>query len=808
MIKLDNIVKDYVSGEQATHALKGISLNFRQNEFVAILGPSGCGKTTLLNIVGGLDRYTSGDLLINERSTKQYKNHDWDAYRNHSIGFVFQSYNLINHISVLANVELALTLSGVSRKERREKAQKALIDVGLEEKIDKLPNQLSNGQMQRVAIARALINNPQIVLADEPTGSLDSETSLQVMEILKEIAKDRLVIMVTHNPELAANYATRIVRLNDGLLIDDSNPFIQKEENTNEEVETLTKKQKAKTSMSFLSALALSFRNLATKKSRTILTSFAGSIGIIGIAMILSISSGFSDYMYQVQLDTLSTYPLTLQKETTDYWHLLNDARSDNEGNEYPKEEEISSNPITSTFIEAVDSSGHVNDLKSFKAHLEKEEFKEKYQEDYSAIQYVYQTNFRIYSNVYSETSNTRLYPLNIPAEFNASRYLGVAKIYEEMLDNKKLIASQFELLSGNYLDVNNDQDTHKVAIILDKYNRLPDYTLASLGLISIQDLMLGKDYKITFEDMLNVKLKLVPAATLYAKNSEDKYAGITNTPSIVKDVLDQSITLEVGAILRPRENISATSLSGNIAYLSTLTKDIINITNSTSVAIDQLLTPDIDVTTNAPFVAPTTLQTRISEFGICDLETPTTIHIYPTSFEGKDHLVEMIDDYNSIRPLNSQIMYTDYVDVLMSSMTKMINAITTILIAFVSISLIVSCIMIGVVTYISVLERTKEIGLLRSIGARKRDISRVFNAETLLIGAFAGALGVLLAVILNWPVNALIKKYIQVGVVAVLPWYAVFVLIAISTILTLIAGLIPSRIAANKDPVVALRTD
>jgi putative ABC transport system permease protein len=811
VIRLDNIVKDYISGEQITHALKGVSLSFRQSEFVTVLGPSGCGKTTLLNIIGGLDRYTSGNLLINHRSTKAYRDNDWDAYRNHSIGFVFQSYNLINHISVLANVELALTLSGVSFKERKERAKKALIDVGLENEIHKLPNQLSNGQMQRVAIARALINNPQIVLADEPTGALDSETSLQVMALLKEIAQDRLVIMVTHNPELARTYATRIVYLNDGVLTDDSNPFIEEEKKSEKLIKDYPKKEKLKTSMSFLSALSLSLRNLATKKSRTILTAFAGSIGIIGIALILSISSGFSEYMHQLQLDTLSTYPLTIQKETTDYWHLVYHARHDSEGQEYPRDEEISSNLVTSNFIESVGESGHVNDLKSLRNHLESEEIKEKYQNDYSAIQYVYNTNYRIYSNTYDETTNTRLYPLNIPASFNASRYLGVAKIYEEMLDNKKLIESQYELLAGEYLDIDIEEDTNKVAIILDKYNRLPDYTIASLGLISIEDLMEGKDFKITFNDMLDVKLKLVPAATLYKKNNENKYEGITNNPLLVKDVLDdkdESIDVEVGAILRPRENITATSISGSIAYLSSLTKEIIKITNETDVVKDQLATPDIDVTTNAPFVAPTTLDNRISEFGICDLETPRTIHIYPTSFEGKDRLVEMIEDYNDEREINEQIMYTDYVDILMTSMTKMINAITAILIAFVSISLIVSSIMIGVITYISVLERTKEIGILRSIGARKYDISLVFNAETLLIGAFSGVLGVIIGIILNWPANIIIKKYFQVGVIAALPWYAIFALIGISTTLTLIAGLIPSRIAANKDPVVALRSD
>lgn len=810
MIRLENITKDYVTGEQVTHALRGVSLGFRECEFVAILGTSGCGKTTMLNIIGGLDQYTSGDLFINQRSTKQYKSQDWDAYRNYSIGFVFQSYNLISHISVLANVELALTLSGVSAKERKERAKKALIDVGLEDKIDKLPNQLSNGQMQRVAIARALINDPEIVLADEPTGALDSTTSIQVMDILKEIAKNRLVIMVTHNPDLAEQYATRIVRLNDGLVIDDSNPFKEGEEiKCKEKAEsTLVKKEKAKTSMSYLTALSLSFKNLLTKKSRTILTAFAGSIGIIGIALILSLSSGFSNYIHQVQVDTLSTYPLTIEKETTDYWALMQSARGYHDHDEYPEGDEILSNPITKTFLDSVSSSGHVNDLRSFKTHIESNEFKTQYEKDYSAIQYVYKTNFRVYSNDYSNTKNTRVFPINIPAEFNAARYLELAKVYEEMLDNKDLIEAQYELLDGKYLDVNNEEDKHKIAIVVDRYNRIPDYSLVSLGLLNLADLLQEKEYKISFADMLGLKLKLVPAATLYEEDSEGKYEGVANKPAVVKEVLDQAIELEVGAIYRPRENVSATSLNGNVAYLSSLTKEIIEITNTTEIVTKQLANPEIDVITQEAFVAPTTLQTRISELGICDLDVPSAIHLYPTSFEGKDNLVLMIEQYNEGRLEKDQIKYTDLVDILMSSITIIINAITIILIAFVSISLVVSSIMIGVITYISVLERTKEIGILRSIGARKRDISRVFNAETLVIGAFAGGLGVLIAAFLNIPINIIINNYVKVGSISVLPWYAIFILILISTILTLVAGLIPSRIAAKKDPVVALRTE
>ena len=811
MIELRGITKDYLSADNVTHALRGIDLNFRKCEFVSILGASGCGKTTMLNIIGGLDRYTSGDLLINQKSTKEYKSSDWDAYRNRSIGFVFQSYNLINHISVLANVELALTLSGVSAKERKARAKDALVRVGLEDKLTKKPNQLSNGQMQRVAIARALINDPEIVLADEPTGALDSVTSVQIMDILKEIAKDRLVIMVTHNPDLAEEYSTRIIRLNDGLVIDDNHPFDGKTlVGCDAVTEKITKDIKKKTSMSFFTAFMLSLRNLATKKSRTILTSFAGSIGIIGIALILSLSAGFSDYIYQVQVDTLSTYPITIQRETTDYWALINSAR-DNEGEEeYPNSDTISSNPITSTFVSAVGANGHVNDLASFKSHLESSDFKATYAEDYSAIQYSYNINFRVYSTTYDDSTNTRLYPLNIPTEFNASRYLGLASIYDEMLDNVNLLQSQYQLLAGDYPNPTDEDDKYKIAIVLDEYNRIPDYVLASLGLISIQQLLItGSSFTTTFASMLNLKLKMPLAAELYADtNDNGTYEGVTNSSTRMKTILDNSIELEVGAILRPRPNVSATSLSGSVGYLSSLTKEIIERTNETAVVQAQKANTEIDIVTGSAFVAPTTLQTRYSEFGVCDLNVPNAIHIYPNSFESKDRLVAMIDEYNQGRAESNKIKYTDYVDILMSSVTIIINAITTILIAFVSISLVVSSIMIGVITYISVLERTKEIGILRSIGARKRDISRVFNAETLLIGGFAGVLGVGIAAILNWPVNLIINSYVDVGTISVLPWYAVFLLVAISMFLTFVAGLIPSRIASNKDPVIALRTD
>jgi putative ABC transport system permease protein len=812
MIELKGITKDYVSSDNVTRALRGIDLNFRKCEFVSVLGASGCGKTTMLNIIGGLDRYTEGDLLINGRSTKQYKGSDWDAYRNRSIGFVFQSYNLINHISVLANVELALTLSGVSAKERKARATEALIRVGLEDKLTKKPNQLSNGQMQRVAIARALINDPEIVLADEPTGALDSVTSVQIMEILKEIAKDRLVIMVTHNPDLAEEYSTRIIRLNDGLVIDDNFPFDGKSP-TPCDAKNIEKNKdfKKKTSMSFFTAFMLSLRNLATKKSRTVLTAFAGSIGIIGIALILSLSSGFSDYIYQVQVDTLSTYPITIERQTMDFWAIMRNVRDGNEGiEEYPDTETISANPITSTFVSTIGQEAHENNLGSFKTHLETEDFIDQYSADYSAIQYSYDINFRIYSTTYDETSNNILLPLQFPSEFDLENYLNVRSIYKEMLNNVQLIESQYELLKGEYIDPNDPEDNHKVAIILDEYNRIPDYVLASLGLVEIPQLLSGtSNYSITFDDMMDLRLKMPLTAELYDDvDSDGDYEGIRNNPALMKDVLDNAIELEVGAILRARPDISATSFTGNIGYQSSLTNEIIERTNQTDVVIAQQANENIDITTGNAFAGEDTIDDRYSQFGVCDLDNPEAIYIYPVSFEAKDRLVAMIDDYNEEKSEDNKIKYTDFVAILMSSVTLIINAITIILIAFVSISLVVSSIMIGIITYISVLERTKEIGILRSIGARKRDISRVFNAETLIIGGFAGALGVGIAAILNWPVNLIINHYVDVGTISVLPWYAVFLLIAISMVLTLTAGLIPSRIASNKDPVIALRTD
>lgn len=816
MIELRGITKDYLSVDNVTHALKGINLNFRKCEFVSILGASGCGKTTMLNIIGGLDRYTEGDLLINKRSTKQYKGSDWDAYRNRSIGFVFQSYNLINHISVLANVELALTLSGVSSKERKARATEALIRVGLEDKLTKKPNQLSNGQMQRVAIARALINDPEIVLADEPTGALDSVTSVQIMDILKEIAKDRLVIMVTHNPEIAEQYSTRIIRLNDGLVIDDNNPYDgEAPSKCAPSTQEPVKNYKKKTAMSFLTAFMLSLRNLATKKSRTILTSFAGSIGIIGIALILSLSSGFSDYIYQVQVDTLSTYPITINSSDNNFWELIRNIREGENGEKYPETQIVSSNPITSTFISESGTSQHTNNLKDFKTHLDQEEIRTQYADDLSAIQYSYSIDYQIFANEYSVSNNTRLFPFYIPGDINTSRYLDLGSVFNEMLDNRLLIESQYELLAGEYLDSENEDDTFKIAIVLDEYNRIPDYVLVSLGLITVNDLFLPSENKsFTFDQMLDIKLRMPVKAQFYKDIDEDGVYSVVEREAanypIFKDILDDSFVLEVGAILRPRPNISATSLGVNIGYMSSLTKAVIEKTNDEPVVVAQKNNPEIDILEGSEFDSESkiTLKSRYSELGVCDLETPNAIHIYPTSFEAKDRLIAMIDDYNEGKSESDKIRYTDYVAILMSSITIIINAITTILIAFVSISLVVSSIMIGIITYISVLERTKEIGILRSIGARKRDISRVFNAETLIIGGFAGGLGVAIAAILNWPVNLIINSFVEVGTISVLPWYAVFILIGISMALTFVAGLIPSRIASNKDPVIALRTE
>lgn len=828
MLKLDNIVKNYYVGDNVVEALKGVSIEFRKSEFVSILGPSGCGKTTLLNIIGGLDKYTSGDLYINNKSTKAYKDHDWDTYRNHSIGFVFQSYNLIPHQTVLNNVELALTISGISKHERRKRAKEALEKVGLGKEINKRPNQLSGGQMQRVSIARAIVNDPEIVLADEPTGALDTATSIQVMNILKEIASDRLVIMVTHNPELAQNYSTRIVNLRDGKITRDSNPYVDDNvEQPKEEVSTVKIKRKKHSSMSFWTAFALSLNNLLTKKGRTILTAFAGSIGIIGIALILSLSNGFQRYIDKVQEDTLSTYPVTITAQSVDVTSMMQEMVGANDKKEHDLDK-VYSNNIMSKMLKTMMSGIKENDLKSFKSYLESVP---EVHENVSAIKYTYNANLNIYSSSYSEIYNSRL----VPASYDLSAIIGNEgnqqllstmknmNVWQEMLDNKTLIESQYELL-GNGSRWPNRFD--EVVIVVDEKNEISDYILFSLGLKTQAEFIelianlqnpnyTPKDSSYTYEQILGLKYKLVCDSDYYVKNGA-LYENIVEDKARMKNLLDNSLEISVVGIVRAKEGVSASSINGAIGYSKELTEYIVNRNNNSTVLKEQVESRNINILTGNEF-SKDAITGEYSEaeyfevlrnLGYQDLLEPLSISIYPKSFEAKDYITGLINQYNEGKESEEQIQFTDYIGLMMSSISTIIDAISYVLIAFVSISLVVSSIMIGIITYISVLERTKEIGVLRSIGARKKDISRVFNAETMIIGLISGTLGILVTVLLDLPINIILKGLTNIGNIAKLPFTGAIVLIIISVLLTYIGGLIPSSYAAKKDPVTALRTE
>ena len=759
MLKLVDIKKSYLSGENEVRALKGISVEFRKNEFVSILGHSGCGKTTLLNIIGGLDRYSSGDLQIKGRSTKEYKDRDWDSYRNHSVGFVFQSYNLISHQSVLANVELALTLSGISKDERKKRAKEMLEKVGLGDQIHKKPNQLSGGQMQRVAIARALINNPEILLADEPTGALDSNTSVQIMELLKEIAKDRLVIMVTHNPELAEKYSTRIIKLLDGNIVDDSNPYNSKVEKSGEKLKT------KKTHMKFFTALTLSLNNLMTKKGRTFLTAFAGSIGIIGIALILSLSNGVQEYINKVQEDTLSTYPLTIQESTVDMTSMLESLmQKEEETTEYKDKKVIYSKNVISDMLSTFSKQIKSNNLVSFKEYLESDKTNIK---DYTtAIQYGYDIKLNLYrqekDGEYLQVNPNQLFSKLGMAEMmeaHDSNLLGMDvtgqyDVWTEMLDNQELLNSQYEIIGGKWPTAYNE-----VVLIVGKNNEISDYTLYSLGLIDQNELVekykaLQTGEKIeeskintySYDELLNLSFKLLLNTDYYEKEGS-LWVDKSNNKDLMKQKLDNATDVKVVGIIRP-----------------------------------------------------------------VDLDSPSIINIYPKDFKAKDEITNIIERYNQEKRdagnEDDVINYTDIVGVMMNSVSTIIDVISYILIAFVAISLVVSSIMIGIITYISVLERTKEIGILRSIGASKKDISRVFNAETFIVGITAGLLGIGITVLLTIPINMVIKHLADISNAARLPFVGGAILVLISVVLTVIAGLIPAKFAAKKDPVEALRTE
>ena len=895
MLELNDIKKDYVSGSTTVSALKGINLRFRDCEFVSILGQSGCGKTTMLNIIGGLDKYTSGDLKINGVSTKNYKDRDWDFYRNNSIGFVFQSYNLIPHQTVLSNVELALTLSGVSKAERKKRAIEALEKVGLGEQIHKKPNQMSGGQMQRVAIARALVNNPDILLADEPTGALDTETSIQIMELLKEISKDRLIIMVTHNPELAKNYSTRIVKLLDGVITDDSDPYTLEDMEADirakeaAKVKTSEKKikksgKKQKTSMSFFTALSLSFNNLMTKKTRTILTAFAGSIGIIGIAMILSISNGIQLYIDRVQRDTLSSYPITLQAESIDISSMVTSMTGNSDSEEHEDKSKIYSNDIMGDMINTMVKEVKSNNLSEFKKYIENGGSDIK--SYVSDIQYSYDVPL----NIYMKDTSNGVEQLNPSTMFDSiygegatstssamSSGMGMgmfsnSSVWNQLLGNQQVLDEQYDVLAGQW-----PENYNEVVLVVDKNNEVDDYTLYSLGLKDPEEvrtlfkkMMVGesyetkKDISYTFDEILDTEFKLVMPTDMY------KYNDVTGTwddyskdDKYMTNVVNNGTDIKVCGIIRPNDDAVSTSISSGIGYTAKLTEYIIEEVKNSEIAKAQLADTSVDVFTGVPFdndrnteitmddvnaymatlspeesaqmqamtsgmsddqilqlfsaslkarTTDATLDSNKSKLGITDLDTPSQIDIYATDFDSKEKVQNIIKDYNKLQQDDGKeenvINYTDYVGIMMSSVSTIINAISYVLIAFVAISLIVSSIMIGIITYISVLERTKEIGVLRSIGASKKDVSRIFNAETLIEGFVSGALGIVVTLLLCIPANALIKHLTDISNVAQLPVAGGVILIIISMFLTFIAGLIPAKLAAKKDPVVALRSE
>lgn len=867
MLQLKNITKNYLSGDNEVQALKGIDIEFRENEFVSILGQSGCGKTTLLNIIGGLDRYTSGDLIINGKSTKEFKDKDWDTYRNHSVGFVFQSYNLIPHQTVLANVELALTISGVGKAERKKRAIEALQKVGLGDQLNKKPNQMSGGQMQRVAIARALVNDPDILLADEPTGALDSKTSVQVMEILKEISKDRLIIMVTHNPELAKKYSSRIVKLLDGKIIDDSNPYKSSEEDVKK---ARNKKDKSgKASMKFTTAVRLSLNNLMTKKGRTFLTSFAGSIGIIGIALILSLSHGMQSYINRVEEDTLSSYPLTIQEASIDVTSMLEAMMGNGEKEEH-NDNKIYSRPIVNNILETVSTKLQTNNLEEFKKYLESGDTNIK---DYiNAIQYEYNLNLNIYKQnedkTYQQVNPSKVFDelgfgemmesrQSTSSMMSGSMTMTQTDVWNEMLDNQNLLQSQYDVLAGKWPTKYNE-----VVLIVDENNEISDYTLYSLGIKDIKELNesmekiknkekveAGESESYSYDDLLNYKFKIL-LNTDYYKKSGNAWQDMSNDDEYMKNVVDNAEEITIVGIIKPNEENVSSSGAGMIGYTKELKEYVINKINETEIVKEQKENPNINVFTGIEFPenqnssfdysqltdeqriymatlseaelaelmknyaenSSATYDSNLSTLGVVDLNKPSTINIYPKDFESKDMITTRISEYNDKQTNDGKeenvITYTDIVGVMMSSVSTIINVISYVLIAFVGISLVVSSIMIGIITYISVLERTKEIGILRSIGASKKDVSRVFNAETLIIGLVAGLIGIVVTLLLNIPINMIIKSIVGISNISKLPTAGAIILVVISVGLTMIAGLIPARFAAKRDPVEALRTE
>jgi len=849
MLELRDVSRIYETDNFKQKALDKINICFRNNEFVSILGPSGSGKTTLLNIIGGLDNYTSGDLVINGISTKQYKDKDWDTYRNHRIGFVFQSYNLIPHQSILSNVELALTLSGVGVSERKRRAKEALKKVGLLEHINKRPNQLSGGQMQRVAIARALVNNPDILLADEPTGALDSKTSVQIMNLLKEVAQDRLVIMVTHNAELANTYSTRIIELKDGHVLGDTDPYEYKLEDEKK------KRKTKKKNMSFKTALSLSLNNLLTKKGRTILTSFAGSIGIIGIALILSLSSGVQNYIDRIQEETLTSYPLSIESNSIDLTSVMSQ-RLDEENSKDDRQENMvySNNTITDT-LSFMSSSIKANNLELFKNFIEDDSDIDDYT---SAIQYEYNLNLQIYK---SDTSSlVRVHPdtvmetLGMATADSTGSTMMMGDVWSELFENAELNEKLYEVVSGRM-----PREYNEVVILVDEDNQITDYILYALGLREQEELkdiynkvLNGEEVEpisssYSYDELLDLSFKVLLNTDYYEKVG-NIWVDKSNDSEYLISKLEDALEIKVVGIIKPDPDAAVSSNAlGGILYTDALEKYVIDKINASEIVKEQKETPDINVITGLPFsneefsmddlsyeqqmylssLSATELADVISKYqqqanftydsvlatlGSVDLERPSAIYMYATDFEAKDKIKEIISDYNDSQVEagheENVINYSDLVGMLMSSVTSIVDMISYVLIGFVSISLVVSSIMIGIITYISVLERTKEIGILRAVGASKKDVSRVFNAETLIVGLVSGLFGIGITVLLNVPINLIIGKLAGVRNLSSLPFGGAVILVVISVILTMIAGLIPSRMASRKDPVVALRTE
>ena len=870
MLKLENIKKDYITGDTTVHALKGVSVEFRKSEFVSILGQSGCGKTTLLNIIGGLDRYTSGELYIGGRATSDFRDRDWDNYRNHSVGFIFQSYNLIPHQSVLSNVELALTLTGVPRAERRRRAAEALEKVGLADQLNKKPNEMSGGQMQRVAIARALVNDPEILLADEPTGALDSETSVQIMELLKEISKDRLVIMVTHNPELAKRYSTRIIRLLDGNITDDTMPY------SGDEEEKTEKKSGRRPSMSFLTALSLSLNNLMTKKARTFLTAFAGSIGIIGIALILSLSNGVNAYIARVEEETLSSYPITIEQAGMDVSQLVSDLMGKNEPSGDREDGRIYSNNVMTEMMSTMVNGISANNLSELKKHIEKTSA---FSDNTSEIEYKYSTVMNIYDEKGNRVNPNTVFSTVFPegqssgsGNMQMSSSFSNTEVWTRLFENKEFLKKQYDVIAGRMPEKYNE-----IVLAVDKNNQISDYALYSLGLKDSAELeeMMKKaqagekieptaEVSYTYDDILGLKFKLLCNTDYFEKNADGTWSDKTEDSLYVSSKLNTAAEdITVVGIIRPADSSVANQTSGFVGYPESLMEHLINKVNDSEIVKAQKAEPEKNVFTGRPFetdadnmtyeqltayiatlpekeqaeynayisqmTAAGQTKEQITEqfkaaikeksnnatydgnlklMGVSSLDEPSVINIYPKDFEAKEKISDLITEYNKGVGDAEKITYTDYIGLMLSSVTTIINAISYILIAFVSISLIVSSIMIGIITYISVLERTKEIGVLRAMGASKKDVSRVFNAETLIVGFAAGAIGIAVTLLLLIPINAIIAAITDISGLAVLPIAGGVALVVISMLLTLIAGLFPSKVAAKKDPVTALRSE